>query len=98
MSARSIPADIEIARAAALRPIQALAQEKLGLAADELILVTHVQPDGGYHYHGRADTFYDIGVGCPYYNSNKGRIEIRSGKNGALLRVTNGQATSERLG
>ncbi len=41
MSARSIPADIEIARAAALRPIQPLAQEKLGLAADELIPYGH---------------------------------------------------------
>ena len=41
MSARSIPSDIEIARAATLRPIQALAQEKLNLAADELIPYGH---------------------------------------------------------
>ncbi len=41
MPARSIPADIEIARAAKLEPILTLAQEKLGLAADELVPYGH---------------------------------------------------------
>ena len=41
MPARSIPTDIEIARAAELRPIQPLAQEKLCLAADELVPYGH---------------------------------------------------------
>ncbi len=41
MTARSIPADIEIARAADLRPIETLAQETLGLKADELIPYGH---------------------------------------------------------
>ena len=41
MPARSLPSDIEIARAAKLRPFLPLAQEKLGLAADELMPYGH---------------------------------------------------------
>ncbi len=41
MSARSIPTDIEIARAAKLQPIQVLAQERLGLDPDELAPYGH---------------------------------------------------------
>ena len=45
-----------------------------------------------------GDGYDDVGVGCPLSNISKGRIEIRSGKNGALLRARDGQSAVEKLG